>query len=141
MKKIILIAFLLAWQNVAAAPAKTSTSISKPVASANKKVADKPSKTVNGEKTKPAIKMTAGEKTVTKHTAKVLAEKEPTTKIRKSSHKNPVHLKTERRKIVTKNEKLTDKKTGKALVKTDHRRKSEAAPLSSHAETRHIVLI
>ena len=141
MKKIILIAFLLAWQNVVAAPAKTSTSISKPVARANKKVADKPSKTVNGDKTKPAIKMTAGEKTATKPTAKVLAEKKPTAKIEKSSHKNPVHLKTERRKIVTKNEKLTDKKTGKALVKTDQRGKSEVAPLSGHAKTRHIVLI
>lgn len=127
MKKIILIACLLVWQGVVAAPAKPAAHTGKPATSASKKTAAKPATAAekSKEKAKPAAKTAAEKKTVAK-TAKPAAKP-----------------KAEQKKTVAKHDKATDKgkKAHKSLVKADKPGKTQTASLSGNAKTRHTVLL
>ena len=127
MKKIILIACLLAWQSVAAIPAKTIAHTGKPAASAGKKTATRPAKTAEKgkDKAKPSVK------------AKAEKEHRPITKTEKPARKTPAPAKTTHEKNAAKNGKSAGRQTAKA----DRHDKSKGAPPNATAKTRHTVLI
>lgn len=139
MKKIILIACLLAWQNLAAAPVKPAANTGKPAASANKKTAVKPVKTKaadkNKEKSKDKGKAKPAAKTAKQHAAKT----------DKTAHKTKTPAAKTDDKKIAKNSKLADKKNhAKALVKTlpkkDTPSKPEATLQGGTTKTRQNVL-
>ena len=141
MKKIILIACLLVWQGVVAAPAKPAAHTGKPAASASKKTAAKPATAAekSKEKVKPAAKTAEKSKEKAKPAAKAAAEKKTVAKTAKPAAKP----KAEQKKTVAKHDKATDKgkKAHKSLVKADKPGKTQTASLSGNAKTRHTVLL
>lgn len=127
MKKIILIACLLVWQGVVAAPAKPAAHTGKPAASASKKTAAKPA--TAAEKSKEKVKTAA----------KTAAEKKAVAKTAKPAAKP----KAEQKKTVAKHDKAADKskKAHTSLAKVDKPGKAKTASLSGNAKTRHTVLL
>lgn len=142
MKRIILIACLLVWQGMVAAPAKPAAHTGKPAASASKKTAAKPATAAekSKEKVKPAAKTAEKSKEKAKPAAKAAAEKKTVAKTAKPAAKP----KAEQKKTVAKHDKATNKSKKahtSSLVKADKLGKAKTASLSGNAKTRHTVLL
>lgn len=151
MKKIILIACLLAWQGVAAAPAKPVAHSGKPVAGASKKTAVK---AADNHKNKPAAKQTAEKKAgksakpagaAADKPARKTAAAKPAAKAEKSGKAVAKNHKTATVKVPAKTPPKALSKTGKTGKKAEKKMagvgKPHAAPLSGAAKTRHNVLL
>mgnify|MGYP000901491414 FL=1 len=148
MKKIILIACLLAWQGVAAAPAKPVAHSDKPVAGASKKTAVK---AADNHKNKPAAKQTAEKKAgksakpagaAADKPARKTAAAKPAAKAEKSGKAVVKNHKTATAKVPAKTPPKALGKAGKKAEKTTAGvGKPQASPLSGAAKTRHNVLL